>query len=112
LLETEGLTNISEAEDGETAIEIIHKEHPAIVILDYMMPRMDGQAVARVARLLSPPSKVIVFTGFLPTRPDWTDSCEAYVEKTDIEGLLKAVARQILVLQRENLDRTGSELPS
>lgn len=93
LLEAEGYEEILEAADGESAIEVIHNSHPEIVILDYMMPRMDGQAVARCIRLLSPSSRVILFTGFLPRRPEWTDSCDAYIEKTDIDALVSTVTK-------------------
>ena len=101
LLDAEGYTMVSEAEDGETAIEMIYRERPHIVVLDYMMPRMDGQAVARCARLLSPPSKIIIFTGFLPRRPDWTDCCDAYVDKTHLDGLIEAVHRQARALEAQ-----------
>lgn len=108
LLEAKGFTKISEADDGEGAIEVIYQEQPHIVVLDYMMPRMDGQAVARCARLLSPPSKIIVFTGFLPRRPDWTDSCDAYVDKTDIDGLVEAVRRQVRSLEVQRASEARS----
>jgi DNA-binding response OmpR family regulator len=39
--------DISEAGDGETALEIIRKEHPNLVLLDIAMPKMDGIEVAR-----------------------------------------------------------------
>jgi CheY-like chemotaxis protein len=36
-----------EASDGESALELIHTEHPEIVILDWMMPKKNGIEVAR-----------------------------------------------------------------
>jgi len=82
---------ILEADSGEVAIEAIYKHHPDVVILDYMMPRMDGQAVARCIELLSPQSRVILFTGYLAVPPEWALRCSAYVQKTDFDTLPEVV---------------------
>lgn len=82
---------ILEADSGEAAIEAIYKHHPDVVILDYMMPGMDGQAVARCIDLLSPESRVIVFTGYLAVPPEWALKCSAYVQKTDFDTLPEVV---------------------
>lgn len=41
MLERDGFT-ILEAEDGQQALAIIHETRPDVVILDVMMPNMDG----------------------------------------------------------------------
>jgi DNA-binding response OmpR family regulator len=38
------------AEDGEEALEIFHREQPDLVVLDVMLPKMDGFAVCRRLR--------------------------------------------------------------
>jgi DNA-binding response OmpR family regulator len=38
------------AEDGAAALEKIHSHHPSLVILDVLMPRMDGREVLRRLR--------------------------------------------------------------
>jgi len=38
---------ILEAGDGEEALEAARAEHPALVLLDIMMPRLDGLEVCR-----------------------------------------------------------------
>lgn len=43
-LEFEGI-DVSEAGDGERGIEIAREERPDLIILDIMMPRMDGFSV-------------------------------------------------------------------
>jgi DNA-binding response OmpR family regulator len=48
-LEAEGM-QILAASDGETAIEIFKKEHPELVILDIMMPKVDGIKVCETIR--------------------------------------------------------------
>jgi DNA-binding response OmpR family regulator len=48
-LEDEGI-EILEAEDGETGLELIKAERPALVFLDVMMPNMDGFDVCRAVK--------------------------------------------------------------
>ncbi len=52
-LEGEGF-DIFEAADGEAAMEIARAEHPKLILLDVMMPRLDGLEVCR--RLKSDPA--------------------------------------------------------
>ena len=50
ILQSQGDFEIFEAVDGRDAINLINKENPDIVILDLMMPEMDGFAVLDVLR--------------------------------------------------------------
>ncbi len=45
ILQSQGNFTIHEAENGIEALGIIEKEHPNLIILDLMMPEMDGFAV-------------------------------------------------------------------
>jgi DNA-binding response OmpR family regulator len=45
-LEGEGF-DIFEAADGEAAMEIARTQHPTLILLDVMMPRLDGLEVCR-----------------------------------------------------------------
>ena len=45
-LEGEGF-EIFEAADGEAAMEIARAQHPTLILLDVMMPRLDGLEVCR-----------------------------------------------------------------
>ncbi|MEB3303246.1 MAG: response regulator, partial [Cyanobacteriota bacterium] len=38
------------AEDGEQALELFHREQPDLVVLDVMLPKLDGFAVCRRLR--------------------------------------------------------------
>jgi signal transduction histidine kinase len=51
------------AENALAGLELIARSQPALVLLDYMMPRMDGMTALRKIRLEFPESYVIMFTG-------------------------------------------------
>jgi two-component system alkaline phosphatase synthesis response regulator PhoP len=48
-LQKEGFETIA-AYDGREALELIHREHPDLVVLDVMLPEMDGFALCRLLR--------------------------------------------------------------
>lgn len=50
ILQSQGDFEIYEATDGQAAIELVNKEHPDLVILDLMMPEIDGFAVLDILR--------------------------------------------------------------
>lgn len=91
LLADMDLGPVFEAPDGESAIEISYEHNPKIVILDYEMPRMNGQAVARVLRLISPGARIVLLTAVLNEIPEWPD---AYLQKSDIDSLPEIVQDQ------------------
>jgi DNA-binding response OmpR family regulator len=49
ILECEGF-HVLVATDGEEALEVLRRERPAVVLLDVMMPRLDGFSVCRQIR--------------------------------------------------------------
>ncbi|NIQ97556.1 MAG: response regulator [Desulfuromonadales bacterium] len=51
------------AENGHRGLELIEEERPDLVLLDYMMPGMDGMTALREVRLRFPDVYVIMFTG-------------------------------------------------
>lgn len=44
----EGKFEVLSATNGEEALEVIRKQHPALILLDISMPKMDGIQVAKV----------------------------------------------------------------
>ncbi|WP_250030066.1 response regulator [Paractinoplanes maris] len=53
-----------EAADGPTAIELIEQTAPDVVLLDMVLPGMDGVAVLRELARCALPAKVLVVTSF------------------------------------------------
>jgi CheY-like chemotaxis protein len=61
ILEREGY-NVITAPDGETALQFTEEEKPDVILLDLMMPGMDGREVCRRVREFSATTQIIYFT--------------------------------------------------
>ncbi|MEJ2698806.1 MAG: response regulator [Desulfuromonadales bacterium] len=62
ILKTRGY-EVFTAESGKEGLELVETVSPAVVLLDYMMPSMDGMTALRQIRVKFPDSYVIMFTG-------------------------------------------------
>ncbi len=51
------------ARDGQEALRIFVREHPALIVTDLSMPGMDGLELAKAVKALSPQTEVLVVTG-------------------------------------------------
>lgn len=54
---------VMEAPDGPAALALFEQQKPLLVILDYMMPGMDGAEVARRITALDPEVPIVFSTG-------------------------------------------------
>jgi two-component system, NarL family, response regulator LiaR len=61
----EGIEVVGEAADGQEAVEGAASLHPDVVVLDLVMPRLDGVAALRILRERVPAARVLVLTSFL-----------------------------------------------
>ncbi len=59
-----GMEVIAEARDGAEAVEIFHKAHPDITMVDLRMPKMDGIQVIAKIREQTPDARVIMISTF------------------------------------------------
>jgi len=53
---------VGEAADGEQAVALVRQHVPAVVLLDLLMPKMDGLAALRAIKEISPSTQVIILT--------------------------------------------------
>jgi DNA-binding response OmpR family regulator len=60
-LEREGF-RVQSAKDGETALAMIERERPALVVLDVMLPKLDGFEVCRRLRASNHPAAILMLT--------------------------------------------------
>lgn len=60
-LEREGF-RILTAKDGEAALDSANREHPALIVLDVMLPKLDGFEVCRQLRAAHHPSAILMLT--------------------------------------------------
>src|SRR5689334_19340484 len=66
LLESQpGIEVVGEAQDGGLAVEIAQRLTPQVILLDLLMPVLDGIEVLRRLQELKVPSKVLVLTSSL-----------------------------------------------
>ena len=63
LLESDGsIAAVEEADDGRAAVEAVARRRPDIVVMDILMPVMDGIAATREIKERFPETKVLVLT--------------------------------------------------
>lgn len=85
LLEMGDFTVVGEAEDGMGAISTCVDLEPDFVVLDYAMPKVDGQTAAEAIRGSCPDVTIVVFSAELEARPEWAD---AFVAKDSVDDLI------------------------
>jgi NarL family two-component system response regulator LiaR len=61
----DGIDVVGEADDGVQALEQAAALSPDVILMDLVMPRLDGVAAMRKLRQRAPRSRVIVLTSFL-----------------------------------------------
>jgi NarL family two-component system response regulator LiaR len=61
----DGLEIVGEASEGNEAIEQAQRLEPDVILMDLVMPGLDGIGAMRQLRARSPASRVIVLTSFL-----------------------------------------------
>ena len=88
------------AEDGEEAVEVFNKTNPDLVVLDVMMPKMDGYGVTREIRRTSDvPIIILTALGDVSERISGLElGADDYVIKPfspkELEARVKAVLRR------------------
>jgi len=83
-LEDAGYELAASATNGPEALLVAEEANPDVVVLDYMMPGMTGEEVARGLRDLVQGVKIIACSGVAKSKPYWAD---AYVDKNQLVDL-------------------------
>ena len=60
----EDIAVVGEAEDGKPAVEMVRLLQPDVVLMDLVLPQMDGITATEQIRALGLPTKVIALTSF------------------------------------------------
>ena len=99
MLESEtNMSVIAQAEDGEDAVRKSEKLHPDIVIVDLMMPKMDGVTAITRLKESNPGVHIVAFTSFatsdvLVQAKD--AGADAVVLKTDDDSILQKAIQEV-----------------
>lgn len=107
ILSSEGYTVYTESR-GKAALEVVRRNRPDIVLMDLMLPDMNGLAVLKEVKQLSPDTLVIMITGFATVNSS-LEAIEAgaydYIPKpftaTQLRILIGRAAQQVR-LARDN----------
>lgn len=100
ILQSQGDFEIFEATNGHEAIELVNKEHPDIVILDLMMPEVDGFAVLDALRSKPETANIPVIVA---TAKELTVN-----EKSRLQGQIQSLMQKGDFLNDEFLDEVRS----
>ncbi len=61
----DGLEVVGEAADGDEALIAAGRLDPDVILMDLVMPKLDGVSAMRALRLRAPAARVVVLTSFL-----------------------------------------------
>jgi NarL family two-component system response regulator LiaR len=60
----EDISVVGEADDGVKAVEMVNQLQPDVVLMDLVMPHMDGISATEKIRTSGSPTKIIALTSF------------------------------------------------
>jgi DNA-binding NarL/FixJ family response regulator len=96
---------VGEAADGETALHLALGLRPDVVVIDLLMPGIDGLEAIRLLRQATPASSILAFSirdGMAVRRETAAAGAAAFVAKQDGPEHLLAVIRDIAAHQRRH----------
>ena len=104
-----GVTEIYEAEDGESALALVREKSPDIIISDMKMPRMNGLALAQEVRSILPDCQFVFLSGYSDKeylKGAIRLKAASYVEKPinleEINEVLTEIAEHLRKMQQQD----------
>ena len=87
--------SVAEVKDGKAAWQVIKQHRPAVVVVDVMMPGMDGLELCRRVKAEDKEIKLIVYTAGMATEAEaLAAGADAYVHKgRPVKALRECVNR-------------------
>jgi CheY-like chemotaxis protein len=83
------------ARNGKDALDVFRSTAVAAVVLDYFMPGMTGLSVAREMKELRPEVPLVMLSGFASLPGETIGVVDAWVQKRDVEVLLRELEKLI-----------------
>ena len=104
LLEGVGSWDVSEAVDGQAGIARALEIHPHVIVLDLVMPVMDGLNAAREISRALPDAAIVMYT------MHWSPALEVEAQKCGVRKLVsKAQSNVLLSTVKEMMDALPAE---
>jgi CheY-like chemotaxis protein len=94
---------IAEASDGVEAIEMCEQWHPHIILMDVMMPRMDGYQASKIIKERFPQTIIIVITAAMDSKMEEkmaSIGVAAYIHKPVDKNLIRFKLQNFAALLR------------
>lgn len=83
------------ARNGKDALDVFRSTAVDAVVLDYFMPGMTGLSVAREMKELRPEVPLVMLSGFASLPGETIGVVDAWVQKRDVEVLLRELEKLI-----------------
>jgi DNA-binding NarL/FixJ family response regulator len=99
---------VASVSNGQAAVEAVSTLQPDVLVVDLMMPGLDGLEVCRRVKEASPATRVVIVTAFDDTDVQTIalkDGASAFLPKHSVPAMLESAIHQICA------DRRGAPPP-
>ena len=86
---------VGAANDGECAVELLHREQPDVLIMDLLLPKLDGISVLKEASSLPKPPLGLVLTGLLTDYAAQREDKKPFRQEAQVEALVTSIIHEI-----------------